>query len=135
MTELNDRVRAFLEERRFAVMATINPDGTPQQTVMWYDLQADEILMNTRRGRVKDLNLVRDPRLSVCVEDGYKYVTLTGTATLIEDQTVAQADIRRLAIRYHGLAKGEEQAQRLFSKQERITIRLHIDRVVADLDE
>lgn len=135
MTELNDRIRAFLEERRFAVMATINPDGTPQQTVMWYDLQADEILMNTRRGRVKDLNLMRDPRLSVCVEDGYKYVTLTGTATLIEDQTVAQADIRRLAIRYHGPVKGEEQAQRLFSKQERITIRLHIDRVVADLDE
>ena len=116
-------------------MATINPDGTPQQTVMWYEVQGDQIVMNTKRGRVKDLNLARDPRLSLCFEDGYRYVTLTGTATLIEDQTVAQADIRRLAIRYHGPAKGEEQAQRLFSKQERITIRLHIDRVVADLDE
>lgn len=135
MAKLDDGVRAFLAERRFAVMATINTDGTPQQTVMWYDLQDDEIMMNTKRGRVKDLNLVRDPRLSVCVEEGYKYVTLTGTATLIEDQTVAQADIRRLAIRYHGPAKGEEQAQRLFSKEERITIRLHVDRVVADLDE
>jgi len=135
MAKLDDQVRAFLAERRFAVMATIMPDGLPQQTVMWYELQDDEIMMNTKRGRIKDLNLVRDPRLSFCVEDGYKYVTLTGTATLIEDQAVAQADIRRLAIRYHGPAKGAEQADRLFSKQERITIRLPIDRVVADLDD
>jgi PPOX class probable F420-dependent enzyme len=135
MAILDDKIRAFLTERRFAVMATINPDGTPQQTVMWYDLDGDTILMNTKRGRIKDLNLVRDPRLSLCFEDGYKYVTLTGTATLIEDQVVAQADIRRLAIRYHGPAKGEEQAERLFSKQQRITIRLHVERVVADLDD
>jgi PPOX class probable F420-dependent enzyme len=135
MAKLNDDVRAYLAEPRFAVMATIMPDGLPQQTVMWYELQGDEIVMNTRRGRIKDLNLVRDPRLSFCVPDGYRYVTLTGTATLIEDQAVAQADIRRLAIRYHGPEKGAEQARRLFSQQERITIRLHIDRVVADLDE
>ena len=135
MAILEDKVRAFLDSPRFAVLATINPDGTPQQTVLWYELQGDEIMMNTKRGRIKDLNLVRDPRLSFCVEDGYTYVTLTGTATLIDDQEVAQVDIRSLAIRYHGAAKGEEQARRLFSKQERITIRLHIDRVVADLDE
>ena len=135
MAILEDKVRAFLDRPRFAVLATINPDGTPKQPVLWYELQGDEIMMNTKRGRIKDLNLVRDPRLSFCVEDGYKYVTLTGTATLIDDQEVAQADIRSLAIRYHGAAKGEEQARRLFSKQERITIRLHIDRVVADLDE
>jgi PPOX class probable F420-dependent enzyme len=135
MATLDDKVRAFLAERRFAVMATINPDGTPQQTVMWYDLDGDDILMNTKRGRIKDLNLVRDPRLSLCFEDGYKYVTLIGTATLNEDQAMAQADIRRLAIRYHGPAKGEEQAERLFRKQERITIRLRVERVVADLDE
>ncbi len=135
MATLDEKMRAFLAEQRFAVMATINPDGLPQQTVMWYDLDGDEILMNTKRGRIKDLNLVRDPRLSLCFEEGYKYVTLTGTATLIEDQAVAQADIRRLAIRYHGQADGDAQAQRLFSKQERITIRLHITHVVADLED
>ncbi len=134
MAILDDRVRAFLDAPRFAVVATINPDGTPQQTVLWYELQGDEIMMNTRRGRVKDLNLVRDPRLSFCVEDDYHYITLTGTATLIEDQPVAQADIRSLAIRYHGQEQGDAQSRNMFSKQERITIRMRIDHVVVDLD-
>jgi PPOX class probable F420-dependent enzyme len=134
MAILDDKVRTFLEAPRFAVVATINPDGTPQQTVLWYELQGDEIMMNTRRGRVKDLNLVRDPRLSFCVEDDYHYVTLTGTATLIVDQAVAQADIRSLAIRYDGQEQGDAQSRNMFSKQERVTIRMRIDHVVVDLD-
>ncbi len=133
MAILDDKVRAFLEAPRFAVVATINPDGMPQQTVLWYELLGDEIMMNTRRGRIKDLNLVRDPRLSFCIEDDYHYLTLTGTATLIEDQAVAQADIRSLAIRYHGQEQGDAQSRDMFSKQERITIRMRIDHVVVDL--
>jgi predicted pyridoxine 5'-phosphate oxidase superfamily flavin-nucleotide-binding protein len=38
MPQIADNVRDFLNERRFAVLATINKDGTPQQTVMWYEL-------------------------------------------------------------------------------------------------
>ena len=53
--------RAFLNEKRFAVLATINKDGTPQQTVMWYELQGDEIMMNTAHGRLKDRNLAARP--------------------------------------------------------------------------
>ena len=82
MTTLSDKARAFLAETRFAVLATINPNGTPQLTTMWYELQGDEIMMNTRVGRAKEQNLRRDPRISICVEDGYRYVTLSGTARL-----------------------------------------------------
>ncbi|HEX5549006.1 MAG TPA: pyridoxamine 5'-phosphate oxidase family protein, partial [Ktedonobacterales bacterium] len=57
---LQDNVRAFLQERRFGVLATINEDGSAQQTVMWYDVDGDNILMNTRARRVKDGNLRRD---------------------------------------------------------------------------
>ena len=42
---LDEKVRAFLEEKRFAVLATIKRDGSPQQTVMWYELQGDQIMM------------------------------------------------------------------------------------------
>ncbi len=50
MTEakLSPAVRAFLDERRFASLATINADGSPQQTVMWYMLRDDHVMMNTR---------------------------------------------------------------------------------------
>ncbi len=130
MTELTPDVRAFLSEVRFASLATINKDGTPQQSAMWYDLDGDTILMNTAAGRVKQRNLARDSRASICVVDGYRFVTVTGTVELDDDQTVAQADIKRLAIRYDGPEEGEKQARERFSKQHRITIRLKIEHVV-----
>src|SRR6266508_4604754 len=101
MASLDPKVRAFLEEKRFAVLATTNRDGTPQQTVMWYELRDDHVLMNTARGRTKDRNLLQDRRISVCVEDGYRFVTIAGTAQLFDEQERAQADIRALATRYH----------------------------------
>jgi PPOX class probable F420-dependent enzyme len=121
-----------LAEPRFAVLATINPDGTPQQSVIWYDLEDDYILMNTKRGRLKDRNLVRDPRCSICVEDEYRWVTIYGRATLIDDQRITQPDIRRLATRYHGPEEAERQMQQQFSHEERITIHLSIDRVASE---
>lgn len=133
MAELTPAARAFLSELRFASLATINEDGTPQQSAMWYDLDGDIILMNTAAGRVKYHNLIRDPRASICVVDGYRWVSISGTVELNEDQAVAQEDIKRLAIRYHGQEQGEQQARESFSRQRRVTIRLKMDRVVEDL--
>ena len=127
--ELREDVRSFLMDDRFGVLGTINADGSPQQSVMWYELRGDTIMMNTLRRRRKDQNLLRDPRASLCVEDGYRYVTLAGTIELIEDQGVAQADIAALATRYHGAAEGAEMARTVFSRQERITLRLRVERV------
>ena len=51
--DLSEIARAFLQELRFAVLATINQDGTPQLTTMWYLLDVDDtILMNTKVGRL-----------------------------------------------------------------------------------
>lgn len=124
-------VLAFLNEQRFATLATINASGTPQQTVMWYLIDGDTFLMNTARGRLKDRNLVTDNRASVCVEDGYRYVTITGRITMIDDQSVAQADIKALATRYQGADKAEEMMTATFGNQERVTLRMSIDRVSA----
>ncbi len=135
MAQLSPVVRAFLEEPRFCVFADINDDGTLHQTVLWYELQGDTILMNTAKGRVKDRNLTRDPRASFCVEDGYRYVTIVGACTLqSEDQQAAQADIKRLAVRYHGPERGEEMAASSFAKQTRETIRLRIDSAKVDVN-
>jgi PPOX class probable F420-dependent enzyme len=128
--QLSDEFRAFLAAPRFAVLATINPDGSPQQTVIWYELQGDEIMMNTAAGRVKTRNLARDPRVSFCVEDGYRYLTITGRATLNDDQAVAQADTAALARRYMTPAEYEPWIER-FQQQHRVTVRLTIDTLVA----
>ena len=123
-------VRRFLEDaQRFAVVATINENGTPQQTVVWYALRGDEIMMNTARGRVKDRNLRRDPRLSIAIEDGYRFVSIHGEARLVDDQAIAQPDIRDLAIRYDGLETAERQVREQFSQEERVSIYVPLERV------
>jgi PPOX class probable F420-dependent enzyme len=127
---LSDAARAFLAEKHFAVLATVSPDGLPHQTVMWYELRGDDIIMNTAAGRVKEKHLVRETRVSICVDDGYRYVTVTGSIETNDDQAVAQADIRRLAIRYDGEDSGVRQAENVFSKQHRITLRLPVGQVI-----
>lgn len=127
--ELRDDVRAFLEEVRFGVLGTINSNGSPQQTVMWYELRDDVVMMNTLRGRRKDRNLVRDPRASLCVEEGQRYVTIEGAIEMIEDQPTAQADIAALAVRYEGPEVAARMVRDGFGKQERVTLLLSIDRI------
>ena len=128
---LDEKTRGFLQEKRFAVLATINADSAPQQTVMWYELQGDRIMMNTAEGRVKASNLRRDPRISICVEDGYRYVTIAGLVELDEDRERALHDIHRLAVRYHGQSKADEMMDG-FRKDQRVTLYMSIDRVVAN---
>jgi PPOX class probable F420-dependent enzyme len=127
--QLSENARTFLNEPRFAVLATINADGTPQQSVVWYELQGDEIMMNTKGGRLKDRNLRRDPRAALCIEDGNHYVALRGPVTLNDDQTVAQSDIERLAVRYDGAEKARAQVRSQFSREARVTIRLRPERI------
>jgi PPOX class probable F420-dependent enzyme len=126
--QLSEDVRTFLEEARFAVLGTVNANGSPQQTVMWYELRGATIVMNTRRGRKKDRNLIRDPRVSLCIEDGFRYVTLEGTIELVDDPATGQTDIAALARRYHNAAKAEQMVREEFAFQERVTLLLHVER-------
>ena len=127
--EISSDVRAFLDEPRFGVLATINSDGSPQQTVMWYQFRGDAVMMNTARGRKKDRNLLRDSRASLCIEEGYRYVTLDGTISLFEDQEIAQADIAALARRYHEPDEAEQMINTAFRPQERVSLILKVSRI------
>ena len=128
---ITPEMRAFLAEVRFGAVGTTNPNGSPHVTVMWYLFEDDDLVFNTARGRLKDRNLERDPRASFIVAEGYKFVRVDGRVSVIEDAIKAQDDIRRMAIRYNGREKGEEQARDVFSKQERISYRLRAAEVYA----
>jgi len=75
----------------------------------------------------------RDPRISICVEEGYNYVTISGTVEMNDDQAVAQRDIYRLAARYNGEEAAKRQMVNQFSKEHRITLRLKCEHVIEDL--
>ena len=129
--ELSERARAYLQELRFAVLATINQDGTPQLTTMWYLLDGNgTITMNTKAGRAKERNMRGDPRISICIEDNYNYLTIKGTVEMIDDPEIAQHDIYRLSARYHGEEKARRQVQEKFSKEKRVTLRLKPEHII-----
>lgn len=130
---ISDAVRAFLEEPRFGVMATVNRSGMPQLTVMWYALLPDQdvVIMNTTRGLLKERNLRRDPRLSLCVEDGMRYVTLEGHAELDDDRASQEQQVNELiAPRYIGQRLGAQRWE-VIKAADRVGIRMRVDHVHA----
>jgi len=92
--------RSYLSKVHFAVVSTIASDGMPHQTVMWYMLDGDQLLLSTPFDSLKPRNLKRDNRISVCVEKGYAYVTLTGKVTMNEEPLSARRDYDILGKRY-----------------------------------
>lgn len=126
-TVLTDDLREWLTATlRFPVLSVLAEDGSPSQSVMWFDLDSEEpdvLLMNTRRGRAKERWLRKDPRVSVCFEDGYRWVAFKGRATLDDDRALALDQIQRLAARYR--SEGDR-----FEGQERVTIRIHVEKVI-----
>ena len=130
MDQLTDDVRNFLNERRYAVLATSNSDGSIHQTVMWYLLEGNSIVMNTRKGRVKFSNMTRANEVSICVEEGLRFVTLTGDVSFNDDQTVAKADIQRLGHRYDTDAEVQEAYEKSWRHQTRVTLTMPIKHVV-----
>ena len=83
---LSDDLKKVLDETRvFATVATIQPDGSPQLSVVWIKRDGDDLLISTTVGRRKEQNLRRDPRITVLVNPAdapYTYAEVRGTATL-----------------------------------------------------
>jgi PPOX class probable F420-dependent enzyme len=130
MSVLSESVRAFLEEPHYCVMATVNRDGSPQLTTMWYMLEGDVVVLNTTRGLLKERNLRRDPRMSICVPAGLRYVTVSGRAEIVEDRRLQEEEVRRMATRYMGPRLGAGRWQ-VISSNDRLSIHLHVNRVHA----
>jgi PPOX class probable F420-dependent enzyme len=127
---LPDHVRRFLQEPRYASVATTDDDGAPRQAVVWFLLDGDTIVVNSLDGRRWPTNLRRDPRISVAVTDARRqsWVGLTGSVEVVDDQARAQADIAAMARRYH--VDDPEEAEAVianrFSKQRRVSFRLTV---------
>ncbi|MCJ7726236.1 MAG: PPOX class F420-dependent oxidoreductase [Acidimicrobiia bacterium] len=86
--ELSDRVKEIIDTPVFAHVATIGPDGHPQNTVMWIDRDGDHLLLNTAEGRTKWRNITADPRVGISVSPvNEPYVNLCLMGRVIEMRT------------------------------------------------
>jgi len=84
----DDSVRALLDGKNFASVATLGPDGAPHNSVVWMKREGDTVLFSSVDNRQKIRNLRRDPRVSLTVFDlanPYTSVEIRGTAEILPD--------------------------------------------------
>ena len=121
---LSEAALRLLDRRNYAVLATVNPDGSPQTTVMWVGRDGGDLLFSTVEGRVKHRNMVRDPRVSVTVIDSAdpeNYVELRGRASMTPD--VGRRLDTRLSWKYDGRDPDEDRPGAV-----RVAVRVVVDR-------
>lgn len=100
---MNEGTRKLLDGNNFASVATINPDGGPQSSIVWVTRDGDTVMFSTAAHRQKARNLARDPRISMSifdVENPYHSAEIRGRAELIEDPDKALP--KRLSQKYLG---------------------------------
>src|SRR5579872_1305029 len=102
-----DKYSELFSKRAFASLATLMPDGSQQVTPVSVDLEGDLVIVNTARGRQKDKNMRRDPRVAMTLidpENPYRYLEIRGrVAEITEDG--ADAHIDKMAKKYLGADK------------------------------
>ncbi|MGK2876414.1 MAG: pyridoxamine 5'-phosphate oxidase family protein [Nocardioides sp.] len=128
MIELTADQLAFVTERHMATLTTLRSDGTPHvvPVAFTWDSERGIARINTQRTSVKARNIGRhqnsagSARVALCQVDGGRWLTLEGTATVVEDPAEVAESMRRYAERFRVLQP----------KPERVVIVVSPDRVL-----
>ena len=102
-----DQFKDLFTKKAFANLATLMPDGRPQVTPVWCDLEGSNIRINTAKGRVKDKNMRRNKNVALSIFDPdnpYRHLAVQGEVVEITEQG-ADAHIDALAKKYLGKDK------------------------------
>ena len=98
----------LFEKKALAHLATVMPDGSPQNTPVWFDFTDGKIRVNSAVGRVKVRNMKLGAKVALSISDPDnpdRYVQLRGTVTRVRQDDVDAAHIDQLAHKYLGVDK------------------------------
>jgi PPOX class probable F420-dependent enzyme len=97
-----EKFRDLFNKKAFASLTTLMPDGSPQTTPVWVDSDGQHVIFNSAKGRQKDRNVRRDPRVAIAIVDPdnpYRYLEIRGRVEEIIEQG-ADAHIDKMAKKY-----------------------------------
>ncbi len=124
--ELPDTIKQFLTLKAYGHVVTRNKDGSPQMSMVWMDVDGNEVLFNTAEGRVKPRNLRRDPHILISVQNPlnpHAHAIFYGTETVTAEG--AETHIHKLAKRFLGMDKYPWRAP----GEKRLIVRTQVDRI------
>ena len=119
-------LRKILEDKAYGHVLTFNAKGNPEVTMVWMDVDGDEVLFNTAEGRRKPGNIRRDPRVIVSVQDRNNpqlYAVFHGKGRVVE--AGADEHIDKLAKRFLGVDKYPYRQP----TEKRVIVRIAVDRI------
>ena len=107
MATIPEKYRDLFEKKAFAQLATLMPDGSPHVAPVWFEFDGQNIVINTAKGRIKDKNMRRDPRVGLDILDPdnpYRHLSIRGRVVDVTEQG-ADAHIDKLSKKYIGQDK------------------------------
>jgi PPOX class probable F420-dependent enzyme len=124
-----ENYRDLFDKKAFGSFTTLMPDGSPQTTPVWVDHRDGLVWINSAKGRQKDKNVRRDPRVALAIIDPdnpYRYVEVRGRVTEITEDA-ADAHIDAMAKKY----LGQEKYPYRRPGEQRVIYKIAIDKTTA----
>ncbi|MET9259023.1 PPOX class F420-dependent oxidoreductase [Amycolatopsis sp. NPDC004079] len=129
-----EEVSAYLSAQRTATLVSLGPGGHPHAVAMWFAVIDGVLWFETKAKAQKAVNLRRDPRVTVLIEDGLTYdvlrgVSLEGRAEVVDDPEALWAVGVNIWERYHGEYTDEVKPMVEFMLSKRVAVRVDVERV------
>jgi PPOX class probable F420-dependent enzyme len=126
--------RDLLEGPVFVTLVTMMPDGSPQATPVWVDYDGEYVIINTARGRQKDRNMKRNPKVAIVAIDpknGYRWMEIRGEVAEFTEEGAVDV-INKLSKKYNGRDKYYSGANAsMEGKETRVTYKIRPTKVIA----
>lgn len=94
----------LLESNALVHIATIGPNGEPQNNPVWFGWDGQHVLISQTKGRQKFRNVQRNPRVALSIVDPtnpYRYLEIRGSVVRV-DEDPDRAFINSMAKKYIG---------------------------------
>lgn len=129
-----EEIDAYLRASRTMTLATLGADGMPHLVAMWFAVIDGDVWFETKAKSQKAVNLRRDPRVTVLVEDGRTYdqlrgVSIEGTAEIVDDADALWRVGVDIWERYNGPYSEEVKPLVEFMLHKRVAVRVNATRI------
>lgn len=128
-----EEISAYLATRRTATLVTLGPTGQPHAVAMWFAVLDGVLWFETKAKAQKAVNIGRDPRVTVLLEDGLTYDTLRGVSMEGRAEIVTNPDALwavgvNVWERYYGPYTDEARPLVEAMMRKRVAVRVDVER-------
>jgi PPOX class probable F420-dependent enzyme len=125
----NDKIEAFLAERRNVIVAGTRADGRPHLTPNWFHWDGRRFYVSTTRSRVKYALFRRDPRAQLAIDDstGFRAVLVPATVEIREDIAAELPRFRAIREKHGVEVPSDQEHLRLLTEEGRVLLAISPD--------